>query len=1010
MFKFAVSVCLVTVFAFGQENDESRTLGGFGAHVGPQAPNAPVLPLDWDGQARMEAIHAASAAWRSEHAGWRITFDPRTNMPWRAYGPGIPVTSAGASKESITAAAMALRNELAEASGISGGELAFVVAAKAGRLWYCDFAQTVGEARVWNGGLTMRIDDAGRLVMWGGRLLDTSRVAREPRLSAAQAFAEASRHLARARFLADATLMEAPSMRLVVHVREGRDHRIPTLAWHVEMRTESPTAWWRVFIDATTGEVLEYWNDIREHGHDHADDHEAGDEQGVLVFDYRRDCSLFMAPVFATFSGTSTGTVHDGVAPQAAPVLRSFNDLYVICNGSAIVTDATGAYTFNGGGASVPVSSGLDGIHVSTNNNGSQASFIGTGSTGTLDVVWTDVNSNLAERDAFFFTNKAWNNLILRNPGETLFNASLPANVNLAQTCNAFYNGTSINFFNAGGGCINTAYSGSVVVHEYGHHVTIVTYASHASNIPGGMGEGYADCQSGAVLDTSIVGDGWQGPGTMVRNMNNTCQYPASCGTQVHAAGLVIGACYWHTRQIFDTAYGAAGKVMMDEYLYQHFHGTPMNEIESMLEMLLLNDNDANLNNGTPDVDKFYQGFTVQHSVPFPIPFFTLSVDEINDTMDQIQNYQVHATAVPNFGGNITSSTLFYSLNGGSWVSAALPNVGGNNYFGTIPVQPVSTTVNYYVEFLDSVGHSGKFPAAGSFSFFTARRATFFFDGFEAASGWTTATQQGANDWHNQSPGNPSHPYDPASAFEGTKCWGNDLTPASNFNGNYPNNVFNHLTSPTINCAGKAGVTLVYRRWLTVEESTFDHARIRVSINGGATYTTVWENPGIGHLIDTAWNEHVLDISAIADNQATVTIRFELQSDAGLVFGGWNIDAFSLASGAPTLPLSNVGSNTPGGLGTIRITGVQGDAVILAVDVATSGTYYPTVGTLSIDASSPTFLVLFDGSTVIPPSGIIDLIFTVPALTGVTAWFEGVLVPATNPPLLVTNVLQYTIL
>ena len=86
---------------------------------------------------------------------------------------------------------------------------------------------------------------------------------------------------------------------------------------------------------------------------------------------------------------------------------------------------------------------------------------------------------------------------------------------------------------------------------------------------------------------------------------------------------------------------------MMDDYLYQHFHSTPTNQIESLLDLLLLNDNDANLANGTPDADKFYQGFTVQHSVPFPLPVITLTHTPLADTMDQLQAYQIHATARP---------------------------------------------------------------------------------------------------------------------------------------------------------------------------------------------------------------------------------------------------------------------------------------------------------------------------------------------------------------------------
>src|SRR6185295_2611266 len=59
-----------------------------------------------------------------------------------------------------------------------------------------------------------------------------------------------------------------------------------------------------------------------------------------------------------------------------------------------------------------------------------------------------------------------------------------PVNVNVSGTCNAFYDGGSINFYAAGGGCPSTAY-GDVVHHEYGHHLVSV-----AGSGQGQYGEG----------------------------------------------------------------------------------------------------------------------------------------------------------------------------------------------------------------------------------------------------------------------------------------------------------------------------------------------------------------------------------------------------------------------------------------------------------------------------------------------------------------------------------------
>jgi Fungalysin/Thermolysin Propeptide Motif len=1001
----ALVVCSLAVSQV-KENPNSHS---WGSHVGPHAPESGLFDLDWNQQGAIALQHAASKQWREAHPGWTISFDPRTNLPWRAFGPGIQVASQNAGAVEIETAAIAMKDTLAAASGLDPASFKFLIAARAGRMWYVDFEQIVSGVPVFNAGLTMRIDGNGKLVLWGGRLVHPEGVAAAPDLGAEGAIGIALNFLMLQGYADAQTKITPPKARLVVHVEDGRDRFTPALAWLVEFPTSAPVADWKIFVDAVTGAVRQHWNDVRECGE--GDDDECIAEHGN---------PLFMTPLLASFSGTATGTVHDGVLPTVPPVLRNFNRLYVNCNGTNVLTDSVGFYSFNGGPASVPVTSTLDGDRVNTQNSaGIESAFAATGTTGTLDVPWTDTNSLLAERDAFFFTNQAHANLILHNPTETLFNSSLLANVNVSGTCNAYFTTSplSINFYPAGGACVNTAYSASIVVHEYGHWVTVQTYQSHGKSVPGSLGEGYSDCQSGSVLDTPIVGDGWQGPGTMVRTMNNGCQYPSSCGTEVHSWGLVIGACYWHTRILFANAYGAAGKTMMDDYLYQHFHATPANQIESCMDMMLLNDNDANLANGTPDADKFYQGFTVQHGVPFPVPLIAIAHNPLKDTMDQVQNYQVHATAtvLPVFPGVITTATTWYSTNNGPFVAVPmLPS--GSEWVASIPVQPVGTTIGYYLEFQDSNSNVQKLPAGGAgspFTFKTFRFSQFFFDGFEVASGWTSVQVATQNDWHNQAPNNPSHAYDPPTAFQGTKCWGNDLSPAGS-NGNYANNVNNNLTSPILNCTGQSNVAIVYRRWLTIEDGLYDHARIRVSNNNGATYTTVWENPvgsGTQDLIDTAWVEHTVNISALADNQPQVRVRYELVSDPGVVRGGWTLDAFSLASANTTIPISNQGSNTPGQLGVIRTSGVAGDSILLAVDTVTATTYIDTIGTISLNPSSPSLLILFDGTQTLPPSGFLDLTFPVPALSGLTANFQGALVPMSgNPPILVTNLLVYTIL
>jgi subtilisin family serine protease len=147
--------------------------------------------------------------------------------------------------------------------------------------------------------------------------------------------------------------------------------------------------------------------------------------------------------------------------------------------------------------------------------------------------------------------------------------------------------------------------------------------------------------------------------------------------------------------------------------------------------------------------------------------------------------------------------------------------------------------------------------------------------------GWTT---QGQWAWGVPTGGGGQYGGpDPTSGATGSNVYGYNLA------GDYTNALAEtHLTSTAINCTGLTSVTLRFQRWLGVEVNTYDHAYVRVS-NNGSTWTTVWSNSA--EIADTAWSLQEFDISAVADNQATVYLRWTMgTTDSSWQFCGWNID------------------------------------------------------------------------------------------------------------------------
>jgi hypothetical protein len=110
-----------------------------------------------------------------------------------------------------------------------------------------------------------------------------------------------------------------------------------------------------------------------------------------------------------------------------------------------------------------------------------------------------------ASRSAFYETNRIAELARGYLPGNGWLSAQLTANVNLNQTCNAFWNGVTINFYRSGGGCRNTGEIAAVFDHEWGHGLD----DNDANGVISRSGEAYADIASIYRLEASCVGHGF---------------------------------------------------------------------------------------------------------------------------------------------------------------------------------------------------------------------------------------------------------------------------------------------------------------------------------------------------------------------------------------------------------------------------------------------------------------------------------------------------------------------
>ena len=184
-----------------------------------------------------------------------------------------------------------------------------------------------------------------------------------------------------------------------------------------------------------------------------------------------------------------------------------------------------------------------------------------------------------------------------------------------------------------------------------------------------------------------------------------------------------------------------------------------------------------------------------------------------------------------------------------------------------------------------------------------------FSDNFDSLNVWHTDT---SSFWQLGAPNGPII----NSAFSGTNAWVTNLT------GNYPNNSYSYLYSPSFSFSGLGStdtVVLSFHHWMAVADAG-DYGRVEYSINGGQTWSNLgffgdpmssnWYNNQSGgvhffNYTNSGWMQSSYRLPpATFNGQPDVRFRFLFHSNTTLTSDGWAIDNVSLA--AIPQPVSSV--------------------------------------------------------------------------------------------------------
>jgi len=622
----------------------------------------------------------------SLHPSWHVVFNEGNSKPHKAYGNAIPTRGANLEARSWDFIA----NKL-DGFGIPTQELELIGIHQSAKYGHVNFRQRHQGLAIINSRLQLKFTPAGEVVLFGLDVFEDVRVPTTAGITPAQAA------------LAAATGLERPGMAMVspelsiLAIQETRSYRFQ-LVYTVEIPAvddEGMPQQWEALVDARSGTVLS-----------------------------RRNRVVQFSPPASGGNFRLMGTVYP-THPYNPDSLVGLPHLMFTVGGQNYYTGNTGL--FDGTPLSPLPTTGTFPLRgrwcqVVHGNNGNNTPSFNLGITPQTDTIVFDgrgtapATNSIRHLSAYYHTNIIHDYLKSLIPAFTALDIPLTTRVDLTTgSCNAYFNGNSINFYTTQADCNALSMVADVVYHEYGHAITNYFYGALGQNFDNGaMGEGYSDIFALSITNNPVLGIGFSNtdPTRFVRRYDvNPKKYPQNLVGQVHADGEIICGAWWRT------AGNIGNRDTMMQILTEALYGLPNapNGMEGILytdiliDALQADDNDNNLSNGTPHfvqiVTAFaFHGITLLRNVTFDFnPFPDTQAGSPIPLSAQ-------ATVDPPFNALLDGISVVYRINSRQpqyTDTLLLQPAGANTYTGSLPAFPRGTVLDYYVALTDQIGGLG---------------------------------------------------------------------------------------------------------------------------------------------------------------------------------------------------------------------------------------------------------------------------------------------------------------
>lgn len=818
--------------------------------------------------------------WRvfaQNHPSWHVIFNEGNRKPHRAYGNAIPVGPGDLQAKSWQFIAQEL-----EGFEVPAADLVLQNTRHSAKFSFVDFIQTYQGLEIINSRLNLKFTKQGEVIMFGLDVFNDIQLDISPSISEQQAILLAQADLPH---VDNAAILNALKV-LAVPIHRGYRYHLVREVVVNGTDHEGVEARWEVLVDAKTGELLARQNKVlRINGP------ETGGNLQLL------------------------GTIYPK-HPYAADSIVSLPHLEFNVGGTTYFTDSLGVYDQGILGLPLNGTFPLRGrwSRVVHGNTGTNTPTFSLSVDSLLDTVLYDgrgtapaINS-IRHLSAYYHTTLVHDYMKSLMPNFTALDISLTTRVDRNDgSCNAFFNGNSINFYVTSGGCFALSMAADVVYHEYGHAITNFFYDSFGQNFQNGaMGEGYSDIFALTLSGSPIVGIGFSSsnPNSFIRRYDvNPKIYPQDLVGQVHSDGEIICGAWYQTGQNIGN-----DRTMM-EILAESMYALAMapNGMEGLLytdiliDALQADDNDNNLSNGTPHFTEIVNGFAF-HGIRL-LGNVNFSFSPISDQLDNVAiPVDIQFTVAPPFDAFLDGVALVYWLNNSPVSSGDTVHLvqQGGSYTGSLPAQPKGTIIYYYAVLIDNMGGTGGiYPAYANLTsngnlpynilvgFTEYDNSTFEAAGQDSSFGIGFITDNATvGIWEIGEPiasfaelGNPASIVAPGSTTTpgGSRAAFTQNAPNVNSSAGVADVDGGRTTliSPTYDLSAYIDPVMTYMRWYTNDMGANPNQdNWDVMINNGAS---TWQTVERTTRSDRSWRRNAIRIADYVSPSATVSFRFIAQ-------------------------------------------------------------------------------------------------------------------------------------